>query len=237
MKEEYFRWYSPHISRDFQMLSFGHAGFPLILFPTSMGRYFENKDFGLIESARWYLEQGLVKIYCPDGIDKESWYNRRIHPADRVRTHNAYENVILHDIALRVRHDTPVGKVAVAGCSFGGFHATNFAFRHPGLVRYLFNLSAAFDIRSYLDGYYDQNAYYNNPVDYLPGLNDGNLWQMGIILGLGEHDICRAANEHMAYLLSQKQVPFWFDMRPGAVHDWPVWKEMFPHYLSTIKFN
>lgn len=219
------------------MLVVGHAGYPVIVFPTSMGHYYENKDFKLIESARWYIDQGLIRIYCPDGMDKESWYNRGIHPADRVRTHNAYENVILHDIVHRVRHDTGTGKVVMAGCSFGGFHAANFAFRHPGLVSHLFSMSGAFDIRSFMDGYHDQNVYFNNPVEYLPGLNDASLWNMGIVLGLGEHDICRAANEHLSHLLHQKNVPHWFDMRPGAVHDWPVWRDMFPHYLSQIKFG
>ncbi|TAE48493.1 MAG: esterase, partial [Bacteroidetes bacterium] len=89
MKESYYKWYSPWISRDFQMLVYGHAGYPVVVFPTSMGHYYENKDFKLIESARWYIDQGLIRIYCPDGMDKESWYNRGIHPADRVRTHNA----------------------------------------------------------------------------------------------------------------------------------------------------
>ena len=37
MKEEYFKWYSPHLHRDVQMLAFGHAGYPVVLYPTSMG--------------------------------------------------------------------------------------------------------------------------------------------------------------------------------------------------------
>jgi esterase/lipase superfamily enzyme len=55
------------------MLVFGHAGYPVILFPTSMGSYHENKDMGLIESAKWYVEQGLIQIFCPDSIDKDSF--------------------------------------------------------------------------------------------------------------------------------------------------------------------
>ena len=59
------------------MLIFGHSGYPLVIFPTTMGRYFESKDFKLIESVRWFLEQGKVKIYCPDSIDRHSWYNKK----------------------------------------------------------------------------------------------------------------------------------------------------------------
>jgi esterase/lipase superfamily enzyme len=67
--EHLHRWYSPKLSRDIEVLAFGHRGYPVILFPTSMGRFYENKDFKLIESANWYLDNGFIKIYCPDGID------------------------------------------------------------------------------------------------------------------------------------------------------------------------
>src|SRR4051812_25680179 len=48
MNERYIRWWTPHMSRDFEMLVFGDGrGLPLILFPTSFGRHTQNKDFGL----------------------------------------------------------------------------------------------------------------------------------------------------------------------------------------------
>ena len=213
------------------MLVFGHAGKPIILFPTTLGRYYENRDFKLIESIRGFIEQGKVRIYCPDTMNDDSWYNKSIHPADRLRTHNAYENVILHDIVHKVRQDSPDGRVGMAGCSFGGYQAANFAFRHPGLVSHLYSMSGAFDIRSFLKGYHDTNAYFNNPVEYMPDNNDGNLWNMNIVLGAGEHDICRQDSEEMSALLNHKNINHWLDIRPGANHDWPVWRGMFPHYL------
>jgi esterase/lipase superfamily enzyme len=237
MKEEYFKWHSQWISRDFQMLVFGDRGFPVIVFPTTSGMYYEAKDFLLMESIRWYIEQGLVQVYCVDGMNDESWYNKSIHPADRVRTHNAYDNLILHDVVERVRWNTGAGRVAVAGCSFGGYQAANFAFRHPGYVSHMFSMSGAYDIRSFMQGYYDENTYYNNPVDYLPNLNDPNLWRMDIVLGAGEHDICRGDNEQLSGILHSKGVPHWFDIRAGQVHDWPLWRDMFPHYLSRINFG
>ncbi|MFT5252856.1 MAG: esterase/lipase superfamily enzyme [Flavobacteriales bacterium] len=132
MKEEYFKWYSPNLNREIEMLVFGHSGYPVILFPTSMGSYHENKDMGLIESARWYIEQGLIQIYCPSSIDKESFYNKNIHSVHRIENHVWYDKMICHEIVEKVKNNTPSGKVAMAGCSFGGYHAANFAFRHPG---------------------------------------------------------------------------------------------------------
>jgi esterase/lipase superfamily enzyme len=239
MKEDYLRWHTPHLSRDFEMLMFGHAGYPVILFPTSLGRYYQNKDFGLIQSVAPLIDAGRVKIYCPDGIDAESWYNKGIHPADRVRTHLAYENVILHDVVPRAQRDTHRHHVAVAGASFGGYHAANFAFRHPHLVGAMISLSGAFDIKQFLDGYYDDNCYFNNPPDYLPNLGDerqlAQVRQMSIVLGTGEWDSCRNENHRLSAILHTKGIGHRLDDRKWCGHDWNWWREMFPTYLEQLK--
>ncbi|MHA7129155.1 esterase family protein [Algoriphagus namhaensis] len=237
MKEEYYKWYSPHLHRDVQMLSFGHAGYPVIVFPTSKGSFHENKDMGLIESARWYIEQGLIQIFCPESNDAHSLYNRSIHPHDRIQNHLAYDKMICHELVERVRLNTAVAKVVVAGGSFGGYHAANFAFRHPGYVSHMFSMSGAFDIRSFMDGYQHDDVYYNSPLEFLPGLQDQELWNMDIVLGTSNWDICFDANLKMHEVLKAKGLPHWLDVRQDKLHDWPLWKEMFPHYLSRIKFN
>ena len=227
-------WYSPNLSKDIEMLVFGHGGQPVIIFPSTMGRYFESKDFKLIESVRWFLEQGKVQIFCPDSIDKHSWYNRSIHPADKVKNHIWYDKFILEELVHKVRHNTPSGRVAVAGASFGGFHAANFAFRHPEYVSHMISMSGAFSITSFMDGYYDDNVYFNNPMDFVPNMDNPALWNMKIILGTSEWDICRPANEEMSAILNRKNVNHWLDMRGWVEHDWPLWREMFPHYLSQM---
>lgn len=233
--EQYHRWYSPRLSRDIEVLAFGTHGYPVILFPTSMGHYYEYKDFSLISTVSWYLDNGFIKIYCPDGIDEMSWYNRGIHPADRIKNHMWYDAMLLHELVPLAQSETGVHRVCVAGASFGGYHATNFAFRHPEVVRFVFNMGAAYDIKPQLDGYYDENAYFNNPMDFLPNAHNHHFHDMFVVLGTGTNDMCWDANERMAQILRAKGIPHWLDVRPGATHDWPAWKEMFPHYLSLIK--
>ena len=234
MKEEYFRWYSHNLGMDMEMLVHGHKGYPVVIFPSTMGRYFESKDFGLIESAKWYLEEGLIQIYCPDSKDKHTWYNKAVHPAQKVANHNWFDKMVLEEIVGKIRWNTGTGKVAMTGASFGGYHAANFAFRHPEVVSHLFTMSGAFDIKSFMYGHYDENTYFNNPVDYLPGNNHPELWKMNIILGTSEWDICKQANFRLSGILNQKNIPHWLDMRGWKEHDWPLWREMFPHYLSKI---
>jgi esterase/lipase superfamily enzyme len=234
MKEEYFKWYSPHLGTDIEMMTYGDRGYPLIIFPSTMGRYYESKDFKLIESIRWFIEQGLVQVFCPDSIDKFSWYNRAIHPAEKVRNHIQYDKFIRWELVERIRYNTGTHRIAVSGASFGGFHAANFAFRHPDVVSHLFSMSGAFDIRSFMNGYFDDNVYFNNPVDYLQNLNHGDLWRMKIILGTSEWDICRPANEQLSAILQSKGIKHWLDMRGWESHDWALWRAMFPHYLSQM---
>ena len=67
-----------------------------------------------------------------------------------------------------------------------------------------FNMGAAFDIKSQLDGYYDDNVYFNNPLDFIPQA-DGNLFRdLHVVLGTGTHDMCWDANEKMAAILKEK---------------------------------
>ena len=234
MTEQYHRWYSPNLNHEVEMLVFGDRGYPVILFPTSQGRYFQNKDEGLIDAVRWFVDEGLVKIYCPDSLDWLTWYNKGIHPADRARNYAWYDKMLYDELVPWATHETGIGKVAMAGCSFGGYHAANFALKHPEKTGHLFSMSGAFDMRQFTDGYYDDNVFFNNPVDFLPGSNQHELWQMNIMLGTAEYDICLNDNIWLSNILKEKHINHWLDIRPNATHDWPVWKAMFPHYLSTI---
>jgi esterase/lipase superfamily enzyme len=219
---------------EIEMETYGHAGMPVIIFPTTLGSYFEAKDFLLINSVRWFIEQGKIKVYCPDGVNKYSWYNKKIHPERRVKNHIAYDDFILNEIVMKIKDDSPTGKVTVAGCSFGGYTASNFAFKFPHLVGNLISMSGSFDIKSFLDGYYDTNVYFNNPVDYLPDLNNEELWKMGIILGTSDWDICKEANFEMSKILHHKGVNHWLDIVGDSPHDWPLWRYMFPKYIAEI---
>jgi esterase/lipase superfamily enzyme len=234
MKEELKRWYSPSLNKDIETLVFGYGGHPIILFPTSMGRYYENKDFKLIESVQNFINEGKIKIYCPDSIDSMSWYNKNIPPADRVKNHIWYDKFLLEELTPLIKSETGSSQLITAGCSFGGYHAANFAFRHPWLVSHLFSMSGAFDIKGQLDGFYNDDVYFNNPVDYLPNNINPELWQMKIVLGTTDRDMCRPDNERLSAILHQKGINHWLDIRANADHDWPIWRDMFPEYIYQI---
>lgn len=234
MLEQLINFRSHILLRDVPVLKFGDKGYPVVLFPTTLGSYYECKDFLLIESVRWFIEQGKVQIFCVDTINYESWYNKKVHPLQRVANHNYYDRFLHEEFMPQVRKLSPQGKVAVGGPSFGGFMAANYAFRHPSAVSHLISMSGSFDIKSFVDGHYDDNVYFNNPMDFVPGDTNPALYQMKIVLGTSYKDICLDSNRQMSGILHAKGIQHWLDIRGNKRHDWPLWREMFPLYLSLL---
>ena len=221
-----------------EMLVFGHEGYPLILFPTAKGRYFECKDFGLIDSISDLIDSGKIKVYCPDGFDSENWFNYDILPCERVKNYINYEHAILYDVIEFAKHETEREKVGIAGCDFGGYHAVNIAMKHPNLIDNLISISGLLDIKQFIWGYYDDNCYFNNPLDYLPNLTDSwyleKIRTMGIILGIVENDDYTFQNKKLSGILASKSINNWLDIRSDANHDWKLWTQLFPKYLKSI---
>ena len=67
---------------------------------------------------------------------------------------------------------TPDIAITTTGASLGAYHAVNSLLKHPQLFRRTIALSGVYDLRRFMDGDYDDNFYFNNPVDYVQGLSD-----------------------------------------------------------------
>jgi esterase/lipase superfamily enzyme len=236
MMEKYHKWHSLALGRDMELKVFGHDGPALLVFPTSMGRFFQYPDMEMISVVADKYESGKLQAFCVDSVDSESWYNKSISPKERVARHNQYEQYLLLEVVPFIRSLNSSGQLCVTGCSFGGYHSLNFALRHPDIVTHCISMGGAFDIKQFLDGYYDQDCYYHNPPDFLPNLNDGWYWdryqKMKFVLAVGEHDICLSENQRMAGIMDNKSVPHWLDVwGNGTAHDWPWWRQMAVKYF------
>ena len=214
-----------------ELLIFGHAGLPLLVFPTSRGRFFEYENSGMINAVSAKIDTGHLQVFCVDSVDAESWYNRAVHPHQRVARHVAYESYILYEVLPLIKGLNSRAEITVTGCSFGGYHALNLALRHPDVASACISMSGAFDLKPFMNGYYDQDFYFNNPVDYLPNANSPWFLErysnMKLILAAGDHDICLGENFRMADILGSKHIPHLLDIWTGGErHDWPLWQRM-----------
>ncbi len=227
----YVKEWSQALGRDMEMLVFGRSGLPLLVFPTSQGRFYQWEDFGMVEALADKVDAGFVRLFCVDSVDEESWYATWKQPRDRISRHLDYERYLVGEVIPKL----PERPVAV-GTSFGAFHAVLLALRKPWAVRGFVGLSGAYDTRHWLDGHFDDDAYFTDPVSFLPGLSDERL--LGPIramekkvIATGEGDPHVEESRRLGGLLNDKDLGVWLDVWPGWAHDWPYWKEMMRKYV------
>lgn len=210
----------------------GHYGYPLLMFPTSNGSYTQNHDFKLNESISWLVEEGKVKLYNVQTPDQQSFYNDHIPPEERIRNYERWIQFLISEYVPMIQKVHSTHRIAVAGASFGGYHASNFAFRFPGLVSHLFCLSGAFSIRNFMDGYQDDFVYYNCPNEFVKNDEAWKYKHMHIVLSTSDQDICLGKTQEMSAILRMKGIGHWYDERKWISHDWPLWRMVFPMFAG-----
>lgn len=236
MHRAYHRWESPALGRAMEMLVFGHAGAPILVFPTSMGRFYEYEDQGMVATLSHHLEQGWIQLYCLDSIDAESWYCNWAHPHGRLYRHDQYERYVLDEVLPLVRSQNGNSFLMAHGCSFGASHAMLFGLRYPSVFRRVLAFAGYYDMRRFLGGHDDEQVYYHNPVQFVAGLQHGQLLdelrRLEIIMAIGRDDAAAWTNTQLSNALWEKGI--WHGMRwwDGWAHDWPYWKQMVLHYVN-----
>lgn len=224
--------------------SYGHSGKPVIVFPSSGGRFFEYEDFKMIDACRHFINEGKIRIYTPDSIDHETWLNPDRPAVDIGRHHNAYDAYIIEELVPFIRYENHYGGQMIAtGCSMGGFHSANFYFRHPDVFDTVIALSGIYNARFFVGDHTGEiDVYVNSPIDYLMQLQDDyylNAYRNGNIIictgqGAWEEDAIRDTKE-LEHILRLKNIPAWIDYWGEDVdHDWNWWRIQMPYFLSKL---
>jgi esterase/lipase superfamily enzyme len=235
MKREYRKWWSAALERDMELLTFGDGGSPVIVFPTSMGRFYQWEDFKMVDHLAPRIDDGWLQLWCVDAIDGESFYAKTRPWQERAARHVAYERYVVDEVVPSVRAANPADHLTVAGASFGALHALSLVTRRPGIARKAVGLSGAYDTAGWLDGHRDGDAYFVNPMTFLPNLSDERylapLRATEIVIATGREDRNVEDSRRLAGILQDKGVPASLHLWDGWAHDWPYWKEMVDVYL------
>lgn len=225
-----------------QVLAFGHYGMPVIAFPSGGGQFFDFEDNGMIDAVAPLLEAGELKVYCPEGLDHESWLNHGIDPHWRGVRHNAYQDFIVEDLVSAIRSDcaSPDIQIGVTGCSLGAYHAANFALKFPHLFPYALCLSGRYDLEQIIGSSNSEEVYFNNPVAYVANLHAHALEHVRnnaylvLVCGQGAwEDKCLRETHRLADLLQEKGIPHQRDIwGHDAEHHWYWWRRQIAHHLG-----
>jgi len=186
------------------------------------------------------IDSGRVKVFCVNTNHGDSFGHGHAHPRHRSWMQRQYDDYIVHEVVPFVRshcQDQGVG-VWTMGASLGGYHAANTLLKHPDIVKRCFALSGVYDMKRFMQGDYDDNFYFNNPIDYVANLSDPwalhHLASCDIHLatGTGPWEHSDETYRFSAVLASRGIRHHLDDWGPLGGHDWPYWRHMLHEYLA-----
>jgi esterase/lipase superfamily enzyme len=227
------------------MIAYGHWGRPLVVFPSELGRRWDFEQTGVLDAVAPLVEAGRVKVYCVDGADQWSWRADDLPLDVRAQRHGDYERWIVEEVAPWIRHDCG-GRLdaIVCGCSFGAFHAANFALKRADLFPLAICLSGVYDVSVVGWGEPGDAVYFNNPLWYMQHVEGDHLeWlrarvSLLLVCGQGAWEDTTGALEstkRFATVLAGKGIRHELDLWGHDVpHDWPSWRAQISHHLPRF---
>jgi esterase/lipase superfamily enzyme len=234
-------WYSPALSKEMPIVTYGHYGFALLLIPTAAADYLEYERFQLIDALAPFIESGKMKVYSIDSMNKESWLNNEMHPPHKAIRHNQFNEYVFQEVVPFIRNTSGNDiMIYTCGASFGALHAMNLFLKRPDIINGCISMSGVYNLAEYTKGYWDDQVYFNSPEHYMPELNDPwyldrirSSHHIHIYTGSGDYEDPEAS-KRFAGVLYNKGI--WYDLDVWGhdiKHDWPTWRKMLPYIIEN----
>ena len=211
------------------VLVFGHWGRPMLVFPSQERSRYEWEEHGMVDAVRDLIDAGRVKLYCVDSWDAGTWHDDWLPREERARRHEAYERWVVDHV--------DGDEVFTAGVSMGAFQAANLTLRRPQRFPLALCFSGIYDLDAVGWGERGDSFYFNNPADYVPGL-EGSSASLLLVAGRGMWEDTTGALEQtlrFAELLRAKGIHHELDVwGEDAPHDWPAWCAQLAKHLHRF---
>ena len=232
---------SKNLTKNMEIVVYGHYGCAIILFPTFSDDELENEREGLLDSIAQYIKNGKCKVYSIPAVNFESWLSPDLPPEEKSKRHYEYDKFVSDEVVPFIYQDCggPV-PIFTAGAAIGAYHSANSYFKRPDLFLGVIAMSGTYNIMHFSQGYFDENCYFNSPIHYLPNLMD-NYWlsflksrhHVYIASGTGDGEFPENSS-HLGEILSFKGIPHQIDLW-GAEwgHNFDTWKAMLAHFIGT----
>lgn len=246
MKVTYQKKYSNSLNRFMEYKTYGHQGKPLLVFPTSCGRFYQYEENGMIDALESLIAQGQIQVWTCDGIDEETFYSDDWRIDEKINRHDQYDKYVKEELIPTILQQSKENnggtaqKILVTGCSMGAYHSANFFFRHPQYFDSLIALSGLYSTNRFFGDYMNLAVYYHSPLHYLKNLegdyylNQYRKSKIIICTGQGAYeDLMRSETQKLKEVLQDKNVPASIEFWGYEVnHDWYWWKKQIRYYIN-----
>ena len=244
MKYEEVCWYSERMHRDMRIKVYGHFGPAFIVFPCQDKQSDDFYNNGMIDRHSYYLDNGLIKLFCLDSNDDETVSSTNPDKGYRSYKLEMYHQYFINEV-LPFVYDKQGGdnQIYLIGLSMGASHALNHFLRRPGLFSGCIAISGEYEISRFFDHYVDDNIYNNSPVLYLanmptdhPYISIYNSKQVYIEVGDGAYEwLVKDSNIALANICSFKGINFSFNFwDQNSIHDWSSWLYSLPYFIDKL---
>ena len=161
MQKVFHKFPNNFMGREFYLWSYGHYGLPVLVFPSAAGMAHEWEAEGMIALLAPLINDGKIKLYCPESNVAETWNNKHAHPANFIKAHQAYEHFIVNSIVPWIYNECHSDKIPLVttGVSMGAYYAVNHTLKYPHIFRTCFGMSGRYDISSFCHGFMNQDLY------------------------------------------------------------------------------
>lgn len=234
---------SPALGRRSHVWCFGEVGRPVIVFPSNAGIAHEWRETGMVDALGPLLAAGRIKLYCPESNVSQS-FSGEGPLSHRMARHQQYERFVLETLVPFIREDcrSPDARMLAAGCSMGALYASLFALKFPETFRGALCLSGRYSGANFLRGSYSEEAYFNDPLAFVPNLEGAALERvrrqthLTLVVGRGAFEgSCLPETVALGQWLQRKGVPSHLGVwGQDSRHDYTWWRRQVAHYLPQL---
>lgn len=242
LRRHLFGWKSPRLGLEMPIVRYGHYGPAMLLFPTAGGDFLEAERMFLIKSVEPALFAGKLQIFSIDSINPYAWTSKLSIP-HKARNTSLYSGYVEEEVVPYIRNilGNPHARIGAMGASYGSFFAANAFFRRPDIFDTLLGMSGFYDLEAggELEGFFNDDVYFNNPSSYVPHLPDGHALnllrhhsQIHLLSSVGQWE-----RPHFTHAFSEvlwrRGIPHNKDIWGADMpHDWTTWRAQVRYYVN-----
>lgn len=234
MEKKTEEWRSPSLGKDMELAIYGESGTPIIGLPTRGANCDQWETFGMVDGISYQLQNGFNRLFCLSSVDEESFLNESASPEQRMIRQKQYESYLIEEVVPYIREENKTNFIIIAGVDLGGYHAITTALKHPNEFGKAIGMSGIYDINIFLDEYYSDEVYYNNPMDFVPNMNKQPMLEkirdIDFRLVSYESDERKEDAKRMSNVLRMKFIEH--DLDIWGIDDQEEW-ELWPRMLKT----
>lgn len=235
MEKKTKKWRSPSLGKDMELTIYGESGTPIIGLPTRGADCHQWEEFGMVDTISYQLNNGFNQLYCLSSVDKEGFLNEDASPAQRLVRQQQYESYLVEELVPYIHEENNIPFIILAGIDMGGYHALTAALKHPGAFGKVIGISGIYDIKPFMDDFYNDDVYYSNPIDFVPNMNTQPMLKkirdVDFRLVSFDADERKKDAVRMSNVMRMKFIEHDLDVWGDSSEEWELWHKMLKTHI------